>query len=405
MPDDSPQPDCRTEILAAVNDEAAFLRLTLTSPPTGGQWEHVALRPIELRGRRHLQATYSAGKKHIVKNFAPEEFQAAIDSLLAMGFSRLHVQATSGDLHIRITRKGKVLLTRGKPSRQEDQPRLEHDHVKSYPLPVDKPDAFLHAIGIMTAEGKVKADMFAKFRQINEFLRVIDQTAGQFDTGESIFLIDCGCGSAQLTFAAMHYLRHVRGRNVQAIGIDVNSALIEKCRGLRDQLGWPGLDFEVSPIADYTPPRSPQVVVSLHACDTATDEALVRGVHWASRVILSAPCCQHELHNLLQHADFRAVLRHGLLKERLADVLTDALRAAALRMMGYRTKVFEFISPEHTSKNLMISAERIAGADPGRDAAAAEYLALRNFWGVTPFIERALGEPFQKALTAAGKNP
>lgn len=398
MADDARQLECTPEILAAVADEGTFLRLTLSSPETGCQWEHVALRPIALRNRRQLQATYSAGKKHIVKNIAPEDFPAAFDSLLAMGFSRLHVQATSGDLHIRITRKGKVLMTRGKPSRQQAQPRLEHDHVKSYPLPLDKPDAFLHAVGIMTADGKVKADMFDKFRQINEFLRVIDQVAGQLDPADDIFLIDCGCGSAQLTFAALHYLRHVKGRKIAAVGIDVNAALIEKCRHLAGQLGWPGLDFQVSPIADFAPPRSPQMVVSLHACDTATDAALARGVQWASRVILSAPCCQHELHNQLESDDFRAVLRHGLLKERLADVLTDALRAAALRVMGYKTRVFEFIAAEHTPKNLMIAAERITGPDPGQQAAATEYLRLKKFWGVTPYIERALGQPFQDAI-------
>ena len=439
MPNDPP--DLRQEILSAFRDEKGFLRLTLSAPASGGEWERIAVRPVAVRSERHLQVGSYAGKKHVSRNVPPAEFEALADSLLAMGFTQLNVQATSGDLHVRITRKGKVLMTRGKPSRPEAAPRLEHDHVKSYPLPVDKPDAFLREIGIQSADGKVKAPMFAKFRQINEFIRVIEQVVGGemqpmgtdpvvgglSPSGENrdrpqttgsvpicpvpVFLVDCGCGNAYLTFAAFHYLRHVLGLNAHAVGVDVNPDLIAHCRRLRDKLGWAELDFHVSAIADYAPSRPPQIVVSLHACDTATDEALVRGVQWGSQAILAAPCCQHELHHALDHEAFRPALRHGLLRERLADIVTDSLRAAALRVMGYHARVFEFISPEHTSKNLMIAAEKIAGPDPGQPAAAKEYLALKQFWNVTPFIEKALGEPFQRVLaasmtlTSSGPNP
>ena len=400
MPDDSSSPaeTHRDKILAALRDAKTFLRMTLAAPSGKCPWQRAAVRPVLIRSRRHFQIAHFAGKKHVTRNVPADEIAQALDSLLALGFTQVHVQTATGDLHVRLTRKGKALMTRGRASQEAGEPRLEHDHVKSYPLPLDKPDAFLHQIGIMTADGKVKAAMFAKFRQINEFLRLIEQETGELPAGEGVRLVDCGCGSAYLTFAAFHYLRDVKGLAVQAVGVDVNADLIGKCRALRDKLGWPELDFQVSAIADYQPPRRPDVVVSLHACDRATDEALARGVAWGSRVILAAPCCQHELHHLLDEPSFRGVLRHGLLRERLADIVTDALRAAALRVMGYHARVFEFISPEHTSKNLMIAARKIAGPDPGRPAAAKEYLTLKRFWNVTPFIEPALGEAFQEAI-------
>ncbi len=392
----------REEILAAVRDEAAFLRLTFSDAPAECEWERVALRPVEIRGRRAFQAAYFAGKRHITKNVAADEIASAIDALAALSFARVHVQSAAGDLHARLTRKGRLLISRGKPSRSEAAPRLETDHVKTYLLPQDKPDAFLREIGIMNEAGKVRPGMFPKFRQINEFLRVIQQAAAGRPAGEPVRLIDCGCGSAQLTFAAFHYLRHVLGLEASAVGVDVNAALIDKCRALRDKLGWGDLDFVAASIADYAPAQPPHMVVSLHACDTATDEALARGVQWGSQTILAAPCCQHELHNQIDQPAFRAVLRHGLLRERQADILTDALRAAALRAVGYHARVFEFISPEHTGKNLMIAAERIVGADPGQAAAAREYIELKRFWNVTPAIERALGAVLAESLAETG---
>lgn len=413
----SEQPnDFRQAVLEAVKDEHAFLRMTLSSPSKGCPWEHVAVRPIRLKDQRCLQLAYTAGKTHITKNILPQDLDEALTALLAAGLGRIHVQCSTGDLHIRITRKGKALVTRGKASRGEDQPVLEHDHRKSYALSADKPDAFLQEIGLMTAEGKVKASAFGKFRQINEYLRVIQQVIDELGgpapadghalpqaarkSTEPLLLVDCGCGNAHLTFAAFHYLSHVRGLAVRAVGVDINESVMTNCGQLRDKLGWDGLDFVASTIAHYAPPSPPQVVVSLHACDTATDEALARGVAWGSQAILAAPCCQHELHDQIQSPAFRAALRHGLLRQRLADILTDSLRAAALRVMGYRTRVFEFISPEHTGKNLMISAQKVAMPQADRQAAAAEYLDLKRYWNVTPEIEQALGEPFQDALRA-----
>ena len=408
--------DYRQLIFDAVADERAFLRLTLSHPMAGdatvgagdvqqrkeaSQWEKVSLRPVEIGGRRWIQVAYSAGKRHITKNFEPAALRDELTALLAAGFSRISVQMTTGDIHVRITRKGKALVSRGKPSRREASPVLEHNRAKSYPLPPDQPDEFLHRLGIASANGHVKAAMMPKFRQINEFLRVIEQVlprdagetpASRLGTPAPLHLIDCGCGNAYLTFAAYHYIRHVKGLPARVTGVDINADLIANCRQLAAMLGWEGeLEFHVSPIGAFTPPAKPDIVVSLHACDTATDDALAQAVRWQSDVILAAPCCQHELYEQLHEPMFAPLLRHGILRQRLADLLTDAFRASALRIAGYRTRVFEFISPEHTGKNLLIEARRIPGGDPDRDNAIAEYRRLRALWNVQPTIERLLG--------------
>ena len=394
-----PRDDYKAIVKSAVLDEQTFLGLTLSQKlrEDATPWTKIRLRPVLIKGHREMQFSYFDAKKNITKNFAGYELQKRLDEVLAIPFSQIHVQSTSGDIHVRITRKGRALITKGKASSQSKAPVLLHDRVKHYPLAVDTPDAFLQTIGVMNSQGKVRASMRPKFRQINEFLRIVEQMLPQSDLAQRpIHVVDCGCGSAHLTFAAYHYLNHVYDLSVHLVGVDVNQELMHKCRRLRDSLGWDGLEFHSSSIADFVPTVLPDMVLSLHACDTATDEAIAQGILWGSRVILAAPCCQHEFHRQLQQPVFRPLLRHGILRERLADLLTDAFRALVLRIMGYRTRVVEFVSPEHTSKNLMIRAEK--GLRPGDPAYVQEYTDLKGFWNVSPVIEQLLGEEIQRFL-------
>ena len=252
-------------------------------------------------------------------------------------------------------------------------------------------DPLWRALDLTAKDGRILARARGKFTQVNEFLRLLDEALDEAGLStKTISILDAGCGSAVLTFAAA---RHVSGARV--LGVDSNAELIAKCSALARKLGR-SIAFQTSTIAELKPETPPDVVLSLHACDTATDEALARGIEWKARVILAAPCCQHELHHAIAGGVFAPVLRHGLLRERLADVLTDAFRALALRVMGYRVAVCEFVSAEHTSKNLMLRA--VLAHKPGDKPAAAEYLALKRFWSVEPAIERLLGEPFARLL-------
>lgn len=392
------QEDYKTTVAEAVLNDQTFVRLTLSgqmssqAPP----WVKISIRPVLIRSRRHWQFSYFDATRNVVANFTRSRLRRPLDEALDMSFAHIEVQSTGGDLHIRRTRKGKVLMTRGKPQPRPVAVDLTHDRSKDYLLPPAEHGAFLRAIGITDSRGQVRPTMQGKFAQVNEFLRIVDQTLADCPADAPTFMVDCGCGSAHLTFAAYHFLRNVRDRDVRVAGIDVKADLIHKCEALRDELGWQGLEFSAGAIADYQPPGPVEVVLSLHACDTATDEAIARGVRWASRVILAAPCCQHELHHQLAAEAFRPLLRHGILRERLADLLTDTFRALALRIMGYRTAVVEFVSPEHTAKNLLIRAE--AGLKPGQGEFVREYVALRDFWRVRPTIEQLLGEDFHRLL-------
>ncbi len=392
--------DYREVVRRAALDEEAFLRLTLSRPlRKDAAWQRVSVRPVRVRGGRQLQFSYFDGKKDVAKNFAGAEAERALGGALEMPFGQIHLQSTSGDLQVLISRKGGVHIARSAPTRAGEAPTLDHDRVKQQPLRATGRDAFLKAARILNKSGKVRAGMRPKLNQINEFLRILDVVLPEPAAPEAGHrIVDCGCGSALLTFAAYHYLNHKRKMRASVVGIDTNEELIAKCVALRDSLGWEGVEFLVSSIAAYRPPEPPDIVLSLHACDTATDEAIAQGVRWGSRIILAAPCCQHELHDQLNGGPLRGVLVHGILRERLADIVTDAFRALALRIMGYRTSVIEFVSPEATSKNLMIRAE--AGAEPGDPAALFEYSELKAFWNVTPAIGRMLGRSFQSRIGA-----
>jgi SAM-dependent methyltransferase len=320
-----------------------------------------------------------------------------LDELLALPFQHLNLQSISGDMHVRVTRKGRVLVSKGKASIQRGKLKLAHDRIKDRPLPVNESNEFLRAIGVSDKSGKVRPGMRAKFRQINEFIRLIEEVMPQRELeGQPMDIVDCGCGNAYLTFAAYHYINHIKGMSARVAGIDSNAEIIEKCRSLSNSLGWDGLEFHTSQIVDFEPATPPGVVLSLHACDTATDEAIAQGIIWNSNVIVAAPCCQHELHDRIQAPAFQPILRHGILKQRTADILTDAFRALVLRIMGYRTDVVQFVSPEHTSKNLMIRA--VKGLPPGDGTHVREYEELKKFWSVSPIIEELLGERFRRYL-------
>ena len=387
------QNDYRAMIRSAVLEERTFQRLTLGAAGPDAPWEKVVLRPVELNAGRRIQITFTGQGKTIAKNCAGSQLRSELERLLAQSFCRLDLQSTAGDLHIRITRKGHVLVTRGAPSRAPSADDLRHDRVKEYPLDGTGSNDFLRVIGIKNERGEVLPSMQAKYRQINAFITLIEPLVPA-DAARPFHVVDGGCGSAQLTFAVYDYLSHVRGLDVRLTGIDQNPEVIGKAVDLCERLGWHGLDFRVSAIAEFVPAAAPDLVLSLHACDTATDEAIAQGILWESRGIVTAPCCQHELHHQLKAPLFAPVTRHGILRERLADLLTDSFRALVLRIMGYHAQVVEFVAPEFTPKNLVIRAER--NGRSGDPAAVEEYLALKQFWNVEPAIEGLLGDGLRR---------
>jgi SAM-dependent methyltransferase len=394
--------DYRELVKKYIFDEETFVRATFSGQQRGQDvpWKSVSIRPVLLKGERHLQFSYLDGKKDITKNYA-QQAEAKLDELLALSFRNIHLRTTLQDLQVQFTKKGRAMVHRHQAAEPRPTPSLAHDRHKDLPLPADQPDPFLQAIGIMTQQGRIKASMRHKFRQINQFLKLVTESA-EFSGGQRspLHILDCGCGSAHLTLAIYHYLNHVLGRPAQVVGIDVNRDLLRKRAAETEALGWEGLAFQVARIIDYQPAAVPDMVLALHACDTATDEALAQAVRWEAKTIYSVPCCHHHLQQQMDSQAgpraFAPLLRHGILKERLGDILTDALRAQTLRIMGYRTDVIEFVSSEHTDRNLMIRA--IRATEPGNPQAVQEYADLKALWQLEPYLEHLLAREFPASV-------
>jgi SAM-dependent methyltransferase len=391
--------DYRQLVKARVLDEAGFVQLTLKGQISEQlPWRQVSARPVLLKNRPHLQFSHFTAKQDITKNYDPAEADAHLDELLALPFSSIHVLSGGEDLSVQITKKGKAIIHQTDAPDESRQPELRHDARKDLPIPADQPDAFMQQIGIMGADGRVKADMQSKFSQINEFLKLLEHTGAleEFDRSP-INILDCGCGSSYLTFAVYHYLNDIRGIPATLTGVDVNAKLIDKSNRNSSALGLGDACFYTSSIADYQPEAAPDMVIALHACDTATDDALRQGIVNQAHLILAAPCCHHYLNKQLGAVEpFQPVLRHGILKQRMADILTDTFRALILRILGYKTDVVQFVSSEHTDRNLMIRAVR--RTKPGEREFVQEYNDLKAFWGVTPYLEIVLGETLTQYL-------
>jgi hypothetical protein len=362
-------------------------------------WRRVTIRPVELRGRQWLQFSYFDATKNVTKNYHGADANAPLHEVLDAGFAGVHLSTAAEEIDVRTSRKGKVHVGRRRvaPAAPEVQP---HNRVKDVPLPEGRANRLLEVMGILTRDGHVRPTMRAKYTQVNEFLKqlthVLDD-AGLRGLGRPVEILDCGCGASYLTLAAHHYLNDVLGIPAHLLGVDVNEEVIRKSVERSERLGAERLRFACGPIDAAA--GKPDIVLALHACDTATDDALAQAVAAEAGLVLSVPCCHHHLNDALRAAGpavLRPLLRHGILHQRTADVVTDAFRALALRIVGYRTDVVEFISAEHTARNLMIRAVR--GAPVGDASLVREYVEMRDFWGVTPFIERALGEHFQGLL-------
>jgi SAM-dependent methyltransferase len=301
-----------------------------------------------------------------------------------------------------VTKKGDALLHTRRRDRDASPSERAQRHDRTKRRLLEAADPVLHAIGITDHEGNVKPSRSAKYRQVEEFLRILDSAVDSaLQSGRltrptdasPLRVVDLGCGNAYLTFAAFAYLSGTRRLPVRMVGVDVRAQSRRRNAELAGDLGYDGdLTFVQGSIADAETGLSPDVVLALHACDTATDEALARAVRWQAPVVLAAPCCHHDLQRQLRSTPpppaYRLVLQHGILRERLADVLTDTFRAALLRRHGYRVDVVEFVGSRHTPRNVLLRAEH-TGAPPGAET-RREYADLVEQWGVRPALDRML---------------
>ena len=316
----------------------------------------VRIRPVEIRGERVFQATATVGTKAIHKNYTLEEVLSYVEASLTDGFSQLQIQGQMKDGTVLVSKKGKQTIKTRPHEALEPVKIQSHNRVKQYILKEGIPVPFLVDLGVMNKEGKVHTHSYDKFKQINRFLEFIEDILPSLQKDREVTILDFGCGKSYLTFAMYYYLKELKGYDVNIIGLDLKEDVIKKCNVLARKYGYEKLHFLQGDIADYEGVNKVDMVVTLHACDKATDYALAKAIEWDAEVILSVPCCQHELNYRIQNDLLEPVLKYGILKERMSALITDGIRAELLESEGYHTQILEFIDMEHTPKNLLIRA-------------------------------------------------
>jgi len=369
----------------------------------------IRIRQIGSSGQTHIQAEFFIEQQTFHRNLSTKEMQNLLELCFSSHFSRGEFTGTKATLSVMISKRGTITLC-SKETADTEQIIGGHDRLKQRLIPEGTPIPFLVNLGIMTAEGTVVRAKYAKYRQINRYLEFIQDILPQLEArareknGQPLRIVDFGCGKSYLTFALYHYLSTVKKIPVIITGLDLKQDVIEHCSLLARQYGYAGLSFSVGDIAHYTAELGGiDMVVSLHACDTATDYALAQAVQWNTPIIFAVPCCQHELNSQLDKNTtdrkqpntkdlFEPLLRHGLMRERFAALLTDTLRAELLENAGYRVQLVEFIDMSHTPKNILIRAIR----EPSREEStnvktpSQAYRALRDAFSITPTLETEL---------------
>lgn len=346
----------------------------------------VTVAPVTVGGSLRYRFTAHQATRSIDENLTPEAAMERLTHLLDTEFRQGLLQSADADWQVLVAGKA-VKILRRPPSRPTAT--LAHDRVKRHLLPEGTPVPFLVELGVMTREGKVRAQRYDKFRQVNRFLELVEDVLPSLPVGP-LRIVDFGSGKSYLTFALHHLLTAVHDREVEIVGLDLKADVVDHCEALARKLDADGLRFEVGDIGGYQALAGVDLVVSLHACDTATDDALDRAVRVGAPVILAVPCCQHELLPQLQNTALGPLLRHGTLRERFAAEVTDAARAQLLGAVGYDVQVLEFVELEHTPKNILLRAV----ARPGRDTvkALAEYRTFAAELGIDPALGRLLAD-------------
>ena len=329
-------------------------RILLSNPCSPEKMAKCRLRPLLIRGELVFQAEEQVGKQAFHRNMNRDEAVSYVKEKLETSFRQAQLESSLGSGLVLVSKKGKVTVKVKRALKAPAAKILAHNRRKQYILEEGTPVPFLIDLGVMTQEGRVVNSRYDKFRQINRFLEFIEDILPELNAQEESTIIDFGCGKSYLTFAMYYYLKVQKGYPVRIIGLDLKQDVIDHCNELSRKYGYDRLSFFHGDIASYEGVEHVDMVVTLHACDTATDYALEKAVKWGAKVILSVPCCQHELNRQIENELMKPVFQYGLIKERMAALYTDAIRAQVLEYCGYRTQILEFIDMEHTPKNILI---------------------------------------------------
>lgn len=383
--------DGMKQLLLELIQQKKLVSATISQPRKKSDGlKRIKLKPVEIKGQYHIQLEYQFERILKHENVLLENFCSVLDSIFKK-FRQFHGQFTDRTIQVQLSKKNKVFWKEEKTESIKEV-SLSHNRKKNYLLDESTPYPFLVRLGVQTPDGKVKKQKYDKFRQINRFLEFIDDSLDYLPKDRQIRILDFGSGKSYLTFALYHYLKMEKGLDIKVTGLDLKKEVIEECNKIAKDLQYDHLEFLVGDISDYHDETSVDMVVTLHACDVATDMALARAVKWGAKVILSVPCCQHELNSQLNAPQLEIMTQHGLIKERFAALATDSIRAEILKLVGYEVQLMEFIDMEHTPKNILIRAY-YTGRKPTKHE-FERYKGFIDFLSAKPFLQKELEEYF-----------
>lgn len=374
--------------------EGHLLKCTLSKPTPAAPHDlkNIYLRPVALKKGLHVAFNYRFNTRDEVKNHSIEEALAQLQALLGKQFLTADLLTPERDYHLSFSKNGQAVFSTKKASHTAS-PDTSHDRSKSHPLDPSSP--WLHALGITNAKGEVLANAHSKWRQINKYLEIIESLLRECPLPPDAHIADMGSGKGYLTFALYDFLVRKMGFEPHITGIELRQNLVQLCNDTAQQAGFQGLRFVSQNIENYRPERL-DILIALHACDTATDLALAAGIRHKAKIIVAAPCCHKQIRKEMRpRNELSSVLRHGILEERQAEIVTDGIRALLLEAEGYKTQVFEFVSTEHTAKNVMITATLdIKKKTPGRRSKImAQVDALKVGFGIREhYLEKLLAD-------------
>ncbi len=373
------------EALASFFNETC-IQIVLSNPRRKGEIKKISLRPVIISEGLYFQQTSYIGAKVFHKNLSRDQAVEKTEQALRKEFKQCQIITETEMVVILSNKRGEFSFRTKEKQTERKQGDMEHNRKKKYILEEGTPVPFLKDLGVMTAEGKIVHSKYDKYKQINRFLEFVEDILPELPQGREITLLDFGCGKSYLTFAVYYYLKVLKQYDLRVIGLDLKEDVIEHCNNLKEKYGYEKLQFLKGDIASYQGVDKADIVITLHACDTATDYALEKAVTWGAKVILSVPCCQHELNNQIKNNILRPVLKYGIIKERMAALLTDAIRAEYLESRGYRTQLLEFIDMEHTPKNILIR-----GIFHGKAADNREQIKeIEEFFHISPTLGKLL---------------
>ena len=364
-----------------------FISATLSNPKEKDGVKKVKVRPILKKDTLLFQCEAHKNNQVFHDNYEASEAVEVLAKYMEQ-FKQMQLETKKFNYTVLVSKKGKVTIKKKQQSCCVKEVDLSHNRAKKYILQEGIAVPYLQDLGVMTAEGKIVRTRFDKFRQINRFLEFVEDVLPQLSKEREVTILDFGCGKSYLTFAMYYYLHELKNYDVRIIGLDLKTDVIKHCNELSEKYGYEKLKFLEGNIADYTGVEEVDMVVTLHACDTATDFALDKAVGWNAKVILSVPCCQHELNGQIQNDTLAPVLKYGLIKERMAALITDAMRAEYLESCGYDAQILVFIDMEHTPKNILIRAIKTDKKKNNRDSLKA----CEEFFHVNPTLGRLLKE-------------